>query len=70
MHLTRTCDYLCQANNIHKFPNLIYLCPHACYLTPLMPGSLVPNMEILRTVVYKSAYISKNPSVVVFLILK
>jgi len=35
-----------------------------------MPGSLVPNMEILRTVVYKSAYISKNPLVVVFLILK
>ena len=35
MHLTGICDYPYQTN-IHKFTALLYFCPQACYLTPLV----------------------------------
>jgi len=65
MHLTRICNYPSQTN-ICKFIALLDFCPHACYLTPLVCYSLTPNMEIFRTVVYKSASrCSKNPLLLV-----
>jgi len=61
MRLTGICDYPHQTN-IRKFTALLDFCPHACYLSPLVCYSLTPNVEICRTVGYKSiSRCSKNP---------
>ena len=61
MRLTGVCDYPYQTN-IRKFTALLDFCPHVCYLTPLVCCSLTPNVEISRTVGYKSiSKCSKNP---------
>jgi len=67
MRLTGICDYLDQ-KNIHNFTALLYFCPPACYLTPLVSCSLTLNLEISGTVGYKSDFIfrcSKNPLVLI-----
>jgi len=70
MYLTGIGECLYQTN-IQKFAALFYLCPHACYLIPLISGNLTLNTNISRTVAYENAStFSKNPLVLIFEILK
>lgn len=55
MCLTRICDYPYETN-ICKFTALLYFCPHACYLTPLICGGLTLNSKISGTVGYRNAF--------------
>jgi len=64
MRLTGICN--CQTN-ICMFTTLHHFCPHVFYLTLLISVSLTPNIDISRTVGYKSgSRCSENLLVLVF----